>query len=171
MCKSQRNLTGCLVKADMKSYISLETEAIFFSAESFLNRVLARSMSWLISFAWAYLTCEEREPRITKWQISCPHWHSNPGLSAYEANALSVELIELINIGHLKVTAFYLSFLCKFPVQRGRCNNDLSCIFLIKYLYRFAVWLIKTFADCKELLKFITRQIILLNLPCGTGNY
>ena len=41
---------------------------------------------------------------------------SNPGPSTYEANALSVEPLELINIDHLKVTAFYLSFLCKVPV-------------------------------------------------------
>ena len=54
-----------------------------------------------------------------------------PGPSAYETNVLSVELLELINIDHLKVNAFYLSFLCKLPVPSGRCNDDLSCIFLI----------------------------------------
>ena len=47
---------------------------------------------------------------------SCPQWYSNPGPSAYEANALSVELLELINIDHLKVTSFYLSVL--FVVYR-----------------------------------------------------
>ena len=49
-----------------------------------------------------------------KMKNASPQWDSNPGPSAYEANALSVELLELINIDHLKVTAFYLSFLCKF---------------------------------------------------------
>ena len=38
-----------------------------------------------------------------KMKQSCPEWDSNPGPSAYEANAL-----ELINIDHLMVTAFYL---------------------------------------------------------------
>ena len=84
-------------------------------------------------FAWAYLTCEEREPRVKKMKNSCPQWDSNLGPSAYEANAPSVELLELINIDHLKVTAFYLSFPCELPVHvpRRRCNNDLSCIFHI----------------------------------------
>ena len=44
-----------------------------------------------------------------KTKNSFPQWDSNPGPSAYEANALNVELLELINIDHLKVTAFYLS--------------------------------------------------------------
>ena len=42
---------------------------------------------------------------------SFPQWDSNPGPSAYEANAVGVELLELINADHLKVTAFYLSVL------------------------------------------------------------
>ena len=115
------------IKADMKSYIPLETATMFFLA----NRLLARSMSWLISFAWSYLTCEERESRITKWNFFCPQWDSNPRPSTYEENAPSVELLELINIDLLKVNAFHLSLLCKLPVPRGRCNNDLLCIFLI----------------------------------------
>ena len=41
-----------------------------------------------------------------KMKNSCPHLGSNPGPSAYDANALSVELLELIYIVHLKVTAF-----------------------------------------------------------------
>ena len=54
-----------LIKANINSDIPLETAAIF----SIWNRVLARCISWLISFAWAYSSCEEREPRITKWKI------------------------------------------------------------------------------------------------------
>ena len=41
-----------------------------------------------------------------KMKNSCPYWDSNPGPSTYEANALSVELLELLNIDHLKVIAF-----------------------------------------------------------------
>ena len=59
-------------------------------------------MSWLVSFAWA---------------------------SAYEVNAQSVEILELMNIDHLKVTAFYLSFLCKLPVPRGRCSKMICRVF------------------------------------------
>ena len=46
-----------------------------------------------------------------KMKKSCPQWDSNSGPSAYKANALSIELLELMNIDHLKVTAFNLSFL------------------------------------------------------------
>ena len=44
---------------------------------------------------------------------SCQQWDSNPGPSAYEADEPSVELLELINIDHLKASAFYLSVLSK----------------------------------------------------------
>ena len=45
-------------------------------------------------------------PEFRGHKHSCPQWDSNPGPSAYEANKLSVELLELINIDHLKVTPF-----------------------------------------------------------------
>ena len=70
---------------------------------------------------------------------SCPQRDSIPGPSAYERNAQGVELLELMKINHLKVNTFYVRFLYKLPVQRGRCNNDLSCVFLILNMYRFAV--------------------------------
>ena len=41
----------------------------FFHQTFFSNRVLARCMSWFISFALAYLSCKEREARITKCNI------------------------------------------------------------------------------------------------------
>ena len=85
-------------------------------------------MSWLISFEWAYLTCEERQPRITKRKILAHSGIRTRDLP-FTKRTLNVELLELINIDHLKVTTFYLIFLCKLPVPRGRCNNDLSCIF------------------------------------------
>ena len=47
---------------------------------------------------------------------------SNPGHFAYDANALSVELLELIYMEHLKVTVFYLSVQLKLPVPRVRCR-------------------------------------------------
>ena len=54
---------------------------------------------------------------------SCPHWNSNPGPSAYEANTLSVELLELINFDHLKVSTFYLSVLFKVALPVSRCSK------------------------------------------------
>ena len=36
----------------------------------------------------------------------CPQLDSNTGPSAYEANALSVEVFEMINIDHHKMTRF-----------------------------------------------------------------
>ena len=44
-----------------------------------------------------------------KMKNSCQQRDSNPGPSAYKANALSVELLELINTDHLKVSAFNLA--------------------------------------------------------------
>ena len=71
-------ISNCFLKAYMKRYIPLETAAIFFSSKSFSKkRVLARSMSWLISFAWAYSGCKERKPRITKWKILVPCGNRN----------------------------------------------------------------------------------------------
>ena len=59
---------------------------------------------------------------------ACPQWNSNSGPSAYEANALSVKLLELIHIDHLKVTTFYLSvLLIVVPVQRGR-SSKMFCL-------------------------------------------
>ena len=54
------------IKAKAIHYIPLEMAAIFFLANPNLKQVLATCMSWLISFAWAYSICEEREPIITK---------------------------------------------------------------------------------------------------------
>ena len=72
-----------------------------------------------------------------KMKNACPQWDSNPPPSAYYANALNVEPLKLINIDHLKMTAFYLSFLCKLPVPRVHpvlpvlILEILTCIFLI----------------------------------------
>ena len=60
-------------------------------------------MSWLISFAWAYSTCEEREPRITNLNekflptVGFKHQES----SASEANSLRVDLLVEINVDHV----------------------------------------------------------------------
>ena len=136
-------------KADMKSYIPLETAArpVRTGAENY------------------------------KTKNSCPQWDSNPGPSAHKANALSVELLELRNIDHLKVTAFYLSFYVNYLYHVFTWFY--LCYFLkfcrVFFSYNICIVLLfdlfKTFADCKELLKCITRQNILLHLLSGTGNF
>ena len=50
------------------------TRQPYFSSEFYINRVLARSMSWLISFAWAYSTCDKHKLRITKWKVFPTVW-------------------------------------------------------------------------------------------------
>ena len=45
-------------------------------------------ISWSNPFAWAYSTCEEREPRLP---------------FAHEANSLSGALLDLITVDHFKV--------------------------------------------------------------------
>ena len=51
----------------MKSYIPLETAAIFFLANLFPKQGIWSALSRLISIAWANSGCKERKPRITKW--------------------------------------------------------------------------------------------------------
>ena len=57
---------------------------------------------------------------------SCPKWDSYPGPFAYEANALSVELSELMNIDHLKVSAFYVE--CAFKSYLYYLVDVVKCV-------------------------------------------
>ena len=50
-----------LFKANMNSDKPLQTAAIFLYRTFIWNRVLARCMSWLISFLWASSSCKERK--------------------------------------------------------------------------------------------------------------
>ena len=61
----------------------------------------------------------------------------NPVPSAYEVNALSVELLELRNIDHLKMTAFYLSVLLNIEgIPRNACgaSRDISIWYLMRMI-------------------------------------
>ena len=60
-------------------------------------------MSWLISFGRAYSSCKECGSRIIKWKKPCPQWDLILVPSAYEANALSNALLDLIYCEHLEV--------------------------------------------------------------------
>ena len=118
----------------MKSFKALETAAIFFLANLFLKQCISSE------YVMVELICMGlfgTQTENNKMKNSCPQLDSNPGPSAYEANALCVEILKLLNIDHLKVTAFALSLLCKFPVPRVHLVlpvffiDVLSCIFLI----------------------------------------
>ena len=52
----------------MKSYIPLETAAIFFLANLFPTQGISFEYV-MVDFIYIYLTCEEQEPTITKWKI------------------------------------------------------------------------------------------------------
>ena len=64
-CFSLSKFTRNLLKLTWKVIYHLKRQPNFFKRTFFFYRVLAWSMSWLISFAWTYSTCSEREPRIT----------------------------------------------------------------------------------------------------------
>ena len=55
-----------------------------------------------------------------KMKNFCPHWDSNPGHSAYEANSLTIVLLDEMSIEHLNVdrvlpeSAFKI-YLCHVP--------------------------------------------------------
>ena len=68
-------------------------------------------------------------------------WFEPGTIRLRSEHAISVHLLELINIDHLKVTAFYLRFLWKLPVPHIHLVlpvlflETLSCIFLILYFF------------------------------------
>ena len=73
-CKHSQYTGNIFIKAYMKCYVTGDGSHSFSSeTSSNTGYILARSMPWLTSFAWAYYTCEEREPRIKKWKM---HAHS-----------------------------------------------------------------------------------------------
>ena len=93
------------VKADMNSYIPLETAAIYFLAKLFLKHGISSEYVMVDFICMGLRDLFGTRTENYKMNNSCPQWDSNPGLSAYEANALSVELSELINIDQLKASA------------------------------------------------------------------
>ena len=98
----------------MKSYTPLKTAAIIVLVKLYQNQGIS-SEYVMVDFICIGLLdlCGARTDNNKKkiMKNSCKHWDWNPGPSAYEANALSVKLLALINIVHLKVTAFFLSLL------------------------------------------------------------
>ena len=97
----------------MKNYIPLETTAIFFLANLYLKQGISSEYGMIDFICMGLFDLWWARIENYKMKNACQKWDSNPGPSAYEANALSVELLELIYIAHLKVTAFYPSVLLK----------------------------------------------------------
>ena len=93
----------------MKCYIPLETAAIFFLANFYLKQGISSKHVMVAFICMGLLDLWGAQTDNYKMKISWSQWDSIPGPSANEANALSVELLELINIDHPKVSAFYLT--------------------------------------------------------------
>ena len=67
----------------------------------------------------------------------CPRWNSNPISSAYEVNALTVALLDLISIEYLKVDRVLSEFaILNLRISRGRCSKMICCVFLPYDYYR-----------------------------------
>ena len=99
----------------MKSYIPLETAVtvIFFLVNPFLKQGISSEYIMVDFICMGLLDLLGTQTENYKMKLPCPQWDSDPGPSAYKANALSVALLELITLDHVKVVALYLSFLCK----------------------------------------------------------
>ena len=86
----------CVYNAGMKSYRPLETEAIFFLVNLYLKQGITSAYVMVDFICMGILYLRGARTENYKMKNSCPQWDSNPGPSAYEANALKVELLEMI---------------------------------------------------------------------------
>ena len=126
-----------MLKLTLKIIYHWKRQLYFFLANLFLNRSISLDYVMVDFICMGLLDLFGTRTENYKMKNSCPQWDSNPGPSAYAANALSVELSELINIDHLRVSAFYLSCPCKLPVPCVHLVlpvlflEIVSCIFLI----------------------------------------
>ena len=77
----------------MKSYIPLDTIAIFSLANLSLKQAISSDLVMVDFICMSLLDLWGTRPENYKIKHSCPPWDFNPGPSTYEANALSVELI------------------------------------------------------------------------------
>ena len=85
----------------MKSYIPLETQPYFFLVKLDLKQGFSSEYANIDFICMGLLDLWWARAENYKMKNSCQELDSNPGPFAYEANALSVELLELIHIDHL----------------------------------------------------------------------
>ena len=131
-------------------------------------------MSWLMSFVWAYKSCEDCESSVNyKMYNSCPLWDSNQGPFAYEANALLLNYEDWSLASGLKFAGFYKSVLfLNLFVVRGRCSEIICRELHFVISLQSADFLVgQTAKRYKYYMTKNTRQIILLHLPCAADTF
>ena len=99
-------------------------------------------MSWFISIAWAYATCEEREPRITKWFFSST-LGVEPGTCTFRLRSelAEVALLEQISIEHLNFYRVLPECAIRIYLYHVVDVAKLFVVyFVIKYLHSFPVF-------------------------------
>ena len=119
-------------KADIKKwYITENGSHIFFLANLFLKQGISSDYVMvyfnLHGLTWPVMSAN-RELQNVKF---LPTVRFEPGTFRLRCERAKRWAIWADKYRSPQVTAFYMSFLCKLPVPGGRCNNDLSCIFLI----------------------------------------
>ena len=138
----------------MNSYIPLETAAIFFLANHFLKHRISSEYVMVDFICMGLLDLFGTRTENYKMKNSFPQWDSNPGPSAYEANALSVEVLELINIDHRKVTSFYFSFTCT------TCSPGFTCAILSNIVVYFSHIIFASFCCLTYFRHLLTVRVI-----------
>ena len=114
----------------MNSYISCKQQPYFFYRAFIYNRVLTRCMSWLVSFARANWSCQERQlSENNKIKKSCSLWDSNPGPSVYEASALPLSHDTDISRADKRSPGFTCAIFRSLPVARVRCSKIICRLF------------------------------------------
>ena len=106
-----RSSLGTSILLTLKVIHHWKRQLHFSSSEPYLRQGISSDYATIVFICMGLLDLWSARTEDYKLKNSCRQWDSNPGPSAYEANTLSVELLELINIDHLQLTAFYLSVL------------------------------------------------------------
>ena len=110
--------------------------------------------------------------KIKKIKNSCPLWDSNPGPSVYEVSALPLSHEPDVSLADKTSPGFTCAIFRNLPVARVRCSKIICRLFfVIWYLYRFAVYQLRSLLTVKSKTKCNSRKIILLHLPSATGKF
>ena len=103
---------------------------------------------------------------------SYPQWDSNPVTSAYEANALTIVLRDLMSIEHLQVDRILHE--CVIKIYLYHVGDVVKCFVVYNILLTLCSQqtskLVKQQNDTNMLCKN-KRQIILQNQPRATGKF
>ena len=135
---------------------------------------MARCMSWLISFARATHSCQERESsENNKVKNYCPLLDSNQGTSAYEAKALSLSYEGWRE--DQSSPCFKCVMFRNLPAANGTCSKIICHELHFVNSLQSANFLIigQRKNDANIIRQRNTRQIILLHahLTCAAGKF